>query len=216
MTDQGQGNSGITIFAFVIQTGSGLRNHGQAIKASPEKWNKFFRERTGLREANVVLFDTNDWKPPQIKSLDEVMKNMPTIREETQNALKSCGVPSTALERVMSNVQGSPNPTTGQFLFWIVYKGELTSSKKEINRLHCGVCGSTIQHIFSDPIAEQILREYIIRDYSGEGSPEEYTRMMKSLGGICPNCGEVSCANCYNKNGHKCTKCEGKIPELAG
>lgn len=125
MPGREQSNNRITIFAFVIQTGSGLRNHGQSIKASPEKWNKFFRERTGLYEANVVLFDSSDWKPPQIESLGEVMKNMPAIREETQNALRSCGVPSAALESLTNNVQGAPNPMTGQFVFWIVYKGEL-------------------------------------------------------------------------------------------
>jgi len=131
MLDQEQSKNRTIIFAFIIQTGSGFRNQGQAIKASPEKWSKFFRERTGLSEADVVLFEPDSWKSPRVKSLDEIVKNMPTIQKEAQNALKSCGVPSTALERLLGDVQGAPNPMTGQFLFWIVYKGELTPSKEE-------------------------------------------------------------------------------------
>ncbi len=83
-------------------------------------------------------------------------------------------------------------------------------------KLRCAKCGSHIKYIFSSPEAKQIMQKQIMKHFSGKSSPKEHTAMMKSLGGTCPQCGNVSCADCYGGNGQKCPRCGTRIPELAG
>jgi len=125
-----------TIFAFLIRTGGGYFG-GRIIEVSktpPEQWANLLRERVGIQNAEVVLFEDNDWDAPKLSSLEqsEITRHLAVIRKGMHKALRSRGVPPSALESVTQDFYSAPNPMTGMLLLWVVYTGEFPPASKEV------------------------------------------------------------------------------------
>ena len=74
----------------------------------------------------------------------------------------------------------------------------------------CSKCGSKIDHFgFTQDDAMQAL------SMRGQpGADKHHRKLMRSIGGTCPQCGKVCCSKCYYDQKYMCPHCGAKIPEL--
>lgn len=72
----------------------------------------------------------------------------------------------------------------------------------------CKNCGSQIDHFGFTPTDAAYILEV--------GTLDAFETFMKTIGGTCPKCRRVTCANCYHHNTpqYTCPNCGAKIPDL--
>jgi hypothetical protein len=79
----------------------------------------------------------------------------------------------------------------------------------------CSSCGSKIDHFGFTPDDWKVTTSVSVgRRSASEGKTTAFEAMMKSVGGRCPQCGAICCAQCYGNHQQMCPHCGSRIPDF--
>ena len=79
----------------------------------------------------------------------------------------------------------------------------------------CSSCGSKIDHFGFTPDDHKVTTSMSIgRGGASKDKVAAFETMMKSVGGRCPQCEAVCCAQCYGDHQQKCPHCGSRIPDF--
>lgn len=89
------------------------------------------------------------------------------------------------------------------------------SSPKKESGPTCSTCGSRIDHFgFTSDDIKVTMSVTMGRGSVSESKIATFEAMMKSVGGRCPQCKAICCAQCYGDHQQKCPHCGSRMPDF--